>query len=184
MGNELDPRVREMLPSIASFPPKVRYDSIQMVKDFLIPGKQKTKGAGGLLPALGIVLDGEPIKTGCVVLSVPKIISAGGFDVPASKAENWAPVLSKANFRIDPKAGAKMSGILFVSSFINQNAALGVYGNIQRFVNNFNAKYRLSEKPTVVIQTGNNEKHWGEVEKVRHYLSLNSLFLLLHLRIF
>lgn len=39
MGNELEPRVREMLPQIASFSPKTRFDAVQKIKDFLIPGK-------------------------------------------------------------------------------------------------------------------------------------------------
>lgn len=65
-GDELDRRVKEMLPSVASFTPEKRNEAIEEIKAFLIPGAQKTKNAGGLLPACGIVLkeDRLQVRTG------------------------------------------------------------------------------------------------------------------------
>jgi len=94
MGNELDPRVREMLPQIASFSPQVRNDAIGKIKDFLIPGAQTTKSAGGLLPSIGIVLEGKQLQSSCVVLQLPKLIAAG-VEIPQKNAENWAPNLGR-----------------------------------------------------------------------------------------
>ena len=53
-GDSLDRRVKEMLPTIASCTPEERNEAIEKVRQFLIPGAQKTRGAGGLLPACGI----------------------------------------------------------------------------------------------------------------------------------
>ena len=39
-GDELDRRVKEMLPSIASYTPEKRNESIEEIKGYLIPGKQ------------------------------------------------------------------------------------------------------------------------------------------------
>lgn len=57
---ELEPRVREMLPLIASYKPDKRFDALQKIKQFLTPGAQTTRGREGLLPSLGVRLkDGK-----------------------------------------------------------------------------------------------------------------------------
>lgn len=43
-GNELDPRLKMKLPTIASFTPKDRLEGIEEIKRFLKPGAHKTKG--------------------------------------------------------------------------------------------------------------------------------------------
>merc|ERR1712238_229768 len=72
--NELDPFVKQQLPLIASFKPPERHAAIEEMKRYLTPGSQKTRGVGGgLLPALGIVLDDQRIKVQVEVLPLPLI---------------------------------------------------------------------------------------------------------------
>jgi hypothetical protein len=73
-GNELEPRVREMLPQIASFTPEKRNQAIVNIKKLLVPGAQKTKGAGGMLPSLGIILQDQRLPASCCVLPVPTLM--------------------------------------------------------------------------------------------------------------
>ena len=61
--NELDPFLEQQLPLIASFKPFERHQTIEEMKRYLTPGGQKTKGAGGgLLPAIGLILEDERVK--------------------------------------------------------------------------------------------------------------------------
>ena len=48
-------------------------------------GAQKTKGAGGLLPALGIVLRDDRLKARATVLPLP-IMMAGGIEIPKERS--------------------------------------------------------------------------------------------------
>jgi hypothetical protein len=95
-ANELDPSLKEMLPQIASFQPAERSAAIDEIRRFLKPGAQKTKGGGGLLPALGIVLKEDRLVIPAEVLPAP-FISSAGVRIPDSKSGNWTPLLSKVS---------------------------------------------------------------------------------------
>ena len=162
-GNELDPKVREMLPIVASFKPEVRNRAIEKVKTFLVPGTQTSTG-GTLLPAVGIILQQHRIVAPATVLSAP-VLMAAGIKVPERSAENWAPVLSKANFRIEPRLATQLNVIIFHHKDLAQGVNK-VYGKkIRDMVNGFNTHYRLGQAPVAIIATGDNDAHWSAVEK-------------------
>jgi hypothetical protein len=129
-GNELDRRVKELLPTIASYRPHERNEAIDKIKKFLQPGAQKTRGAGGLLPAIGITMKEDRLQAKATVMPVPMLMAAG-VQIPKDKcrfvagvftsrvvlcirssiscllacflstAENWGPVLARANFNVE-----------------------------------------------------------------------------------
>jgi len=53
-----------------------------------------------------------------------------------------------------------MNAVLFRSKFVPDKGARNVYQKIKKLVNNFKAKYCLSENP-IIIESGSNEReHW------------------------
>lgn len=152
-GNELERRVKEQLPMIASYKPEARNSAIDKIRGYLIPGKQKTKGASGLLPALGIVLDDGRLQAKTVVLPLPRML-ATGLEVPKSRAENWAPLLNRASFDVNPREAITLNVVLFHSDKLKEGGVHRVYDSIKRSVNNFNATYRFSERPYKVVRAG------------------------------
>jgi hypothetical protein len=173
-GNELEARVKEQLPKIASYAPEARNEAIDLIKSYLIPGAQKTKGAGGLLPALGITLHEERLKTKATVLPVPIIISRG-VQVPRNK-DNWTPMLSRANFKVEPKQANTLNVIVFHNHRIRRADAEEVYRKLSGQLNKMNAAFRFGEKPYQVIEAGDDERHWGAVERVLSGELPNNLF--------
>jgi len=165
-GDELDRKVRESLPMIASFTPERRNQAIEEIKNFLKPGAQKTKGAAGLLPACGIVLKEDRLHAKAYVLPVP-ILLAAGVKVPPRQAENWAPVLSSAKFNMDQSRSIRLNIVVFYSKKIQLRGARSVYNTIEKLVNGFQASYAFGGS-VEFIETDENERHWGIVEK---YLS-------------
>lgn len=150
-GNELEPRVKQQLPTIASYKPESRNQAIDKIRSYLIPGAQKSKGATGLLPALGIQLADGRLSAKAEVLPLP-MLKAAGIEVPKNKGENWAPLLNKANFNIDPKKSNTMKVIVFHNRKIQ--GAINVYNKIRNLVNSYNATYRLDSKPLEMITAG------------------------------
>mmetsp|Transcript_42001 Transcript_42001/g.46923 ORF Transcript_42001/g.46923 Transcript_42001/m.46923 type:complete len:590 (-) Transcript_42001:1218-2987(-) len=150
-GNELEPRVKQQLPMIASYKPDSRNRAIDKIRSYLIPGAQKSKGAGGLLPALGIQLADGRLSAKAQVLPLPMLMAAG-VPVPASKGENWAPLLNRANFNINPNESNEMKVILFHNERIR--SAVPVYNKIRDLVNSYKATYRLSIQPFQVVSAG------------------------------
>ena len=155
MGDELDDRVKRQLPKIASFMPDRRNRAINKIKDYLTPG------AKGLLPAIGVVLKAERIVAKASVLPVPSLVAAG-IPIPDRSAEFWTPVLSKANFDIDTKQAVEMKVILF---FHKQLKPEKVYDRIRDMVNGFKTFYRFGAKPFAMVKVGDNDQHYGEIEK-------------------
>lgn len=96
-----DPKVKEMLPQIASFVPDVRNKMIENVRGFLTPGKQNKSVGGSLLPAVGIFLADNRIVTDAKVLDPPSLVACG-VSIPKEKSEFFVPCLSRATFEIDP----------------------------------------------------------------------------------
>jgi hypothetical protein len=175
-GNELDPKIRQMLPQIASFKPDARDEAIEKVKEFLTPGKQRSTG-GSLLPAVGVFLDDERIVAQAKVLPAPALMAAG-VTIPPQNADHWAPVLGKANFKVEPKQANILNVVVFFSDRIQKNAASRVYARIRDCVNKFNTHFRFSNNPLREINTGDNEKHWGEYEKFLPSNKRDNLFIL------
>ncbi len=153
-GNELDPEVKERLPMIAGFNPEERNQAIDIIRGYLIPGAQTTRGAGGLLPALGIALQSSIAAT-CKVMPVPSIIAAG-VSVPKEKADNWAPVLSKAHFNVNTSQATTLNVILVCSAFLIERGGgyKDTYDRIRNLVNGHNAKFRLGNSPYEVVKVG------------------------------
>ena len=154
-GNELEPRVKQQLPMIASYKPEQRNAAIDKVRAYLIPGAQKSKGAGGLLPAMGIQLGESRLTAKAEVLQVPMMMAAG-VQVPSSRAENWAPVLARASFNIEPKAANSLQVIVFHNERIR--GAEGVFNKIRDFVNRFDALYRFGDRPVKLISAGTSDE--------------------------
>jgi len=169
-GNELEARVKQQLPMIASYKPESRNQAIDKIRSYLIPGAQRSKGAGGLLPALGIQLADGRLSAKAEVLPLPMLMAAG-IEVPKNKGENWAPFLNRANFNIDPKMSNTMKVIVFHNRKIQ--GAIRVYNKIRSLVNSYNATYRFGDEPMQIISAGDKEEHWGAVGKCFSDPSLN-----------
>lgn len=158
-GNELDEKVRQKLPQIASFTPDVRNEAIETIKVFLTPGAQRNDA---LLPATGIILKNERITAEARVLPVPRILAAG-ISVPERNKEFWAPVLGKAKFDVNPKSATKLNVVLFHNNRLRDVSK--VFETIRDLVNSFNSHYRFGNTAHAIVPVGDNERHWGEVEK-------------------
>jgi hypothetical protein len=172
-GNELDERVKQQLPKIASFPPETRNAAIEKIQTYLTPGSSKGKA---LLPALGIILKDQRISAAARVLSVPRLIAAG-LDIPQRSAEFWAPLLCQANFSIEPRKAVVMNVVLFHHTDL-RSGTNEVYTRIRDFVNGFQTHYRLGEKPFATVPVGDNENHWGQVEQYFSAKAPNNVFVL------
>jgi len=164
--NELDPFVKQQLPLIASFKPKERHEAIEEMKRYLTPGAQKTKGTGGgLLPAIGLVLQDKRVKCQVEVLPLP-LIKAAGLEIPKDKGSMWAPVMNKANYKVDPGKAIKLNVVLVHHQSLKGDA-IKVYDKVRDLVNRFNSTYRFGATPYAIVSAGDVEKHWGAVE--RHF---------------
>jgi hypothetical protein len=150
-GNELEPRVKQQLPMIASHKPEARNAAIDKIRSYLVPGTQKSKGSGGLLPSIGVLLADGRLASKAVVLPVPMMVAAG-VQVPSSRAENWAPMLNKACFNIQPKEANTLHVVVIYNDRIR--GAINVYNRIRDIVNNYKSTYRFSEKPLQYISAG------------------------------
>jgi len=174
--NELDPFVKQQLPLIASFKPPERHAAIEEMKRYLTPGSQKTRGVGGgLLPAVGIVLEDQRIKVQVEVLPLP-IIKAAGMQIPQNSGSNWAPLIAKANYRVDPGKSVNLNVVLVYHKDL-KNCARMVYEKIRDTVNRFNSTYRFGVKPFSFIEVGDSNMHWGGVERHLSGKQPNNLFL-------
>jgi hypothetical protein len=120
-----------------------------------------------LLPAVGIILNENRIQTDAQVLSAPELIAAG-VKVPKEKAENFAPAIGKAVFNIDPTQATELKVVVFHHRDLQQGAK-SVYEKIRDLVNGFKTHFRFGQNPHELISTGDNEQHWGAVE--RHFSS-------------
>ena len=165
-STELEPRVREMLPLIASYSPEKRYGAIQKMKEFLKPGAQTTRRREGLLPALGIILKEGRDLVAARVLRVPEMIAAG-IPIPKEKSEMWAPVVSKANFKVEPTRATVFNVVVVHNRRVKQQAANKVYVNIKNLVNSFKAQYRFGDNTPTFVEAGDGAQHSGAVE--RHF---------------
>eukprot|EP00980_Cylindrotheca_fusiformis_P010697 scaffold2400_cov187-Cylindrotheca_fusiformis.AAC.2 len=162
-GNELERGVKEQLPQIASYQPRDRHDAIDRIRSFLVPGAQTSRGAGGLLPALGVQISNERISAKAKVLPLP-MMQAAGVPVPKNKKENWAPVLNGADFKVNPGQANTLNAVVIYHERLAKGATQ-VFSRIRDFVNKYNATYRLSQEPVRMVRAGDRENHWEQVEK-------------------
>lgn len=174
-GDELAQDVKVMLPTIASYTPEKRNLAIEEIKNYLKPGAQTTKSASGLLPACGIVLSEDRLQAKATVLPVPVLLAAG-VKVPSRNAENWAPVLTRANFNIDSCKAVKLNVVVFHSKKL-RNGTREVFNTIKNLVNGFQASYVFSES-VELVETEENERHWGAVERYFSGKPKENLFVL------
>jgi hypothetical protein len=151
-GNELERRVKEQLPTIASYKPEARNAAIDKIRSYLIPGAQKSKGAGGLLPALGITLKSDRLSAKAQVLPLPMMLAAG-VQVPKSRGENWAPMLNRASFNVDPNSSNTLNVILVYNEKLERGARQ-VYDKVRDLVNRYNASFRFSQEPLEMVKAG------------------------------
>lgn len=169
-SNDLDDELRSQLPQIASFQPSIRNEAIETVKKFLIPGAQTTKGKSGLLPALGIVLSGDRLRVHAEVMPIP-ILQTAGLRVNAAGKSNWAPMIAKANFDVNPNKAVVLSAVVIHHSSIGWEQT---YKTIASLVNSHKAVFRLPERPSKVVCAADDmERHWGSVET--HFSSTQKL---------
>jgi len=162
-ANELDPQVKQKLPMIASFVPSLRNDAIEEMRKYLVPGAQKTKGVGGgLLPALGIILEDSRMKVDVEVLPLP-LLKAAGVQIPKEKANMWAPVINRANYKVDSGKAVEMNVVVIHHNSLT-NSALQVYEKVRNLVNGHNSHYRFGDEPFALVSAGDNENHWRPVE--------------------
>jgi hypothetical protein len=163
-GTEIDMQLKRELPMLTSYKPKVRSASIDEIRRYLIPGAQKTKGpGGGLLPALGIVLKDDRLAVKAETLSIPEIVAAG-IRIPSHKAQNWAPTLSSANFKVNVNDVTNLNVVVVVHQSAERQAT-AMYDRVCRMVNNLQASFRFPDKPYEIVSAGDLERHWGAVEK-------------------
>lgn len=161
-GNELDPQLKMKLPLIASFTPQVRYEGIDEMKRYLIPGAQKNRTGGALLTSLGFGLVDKLINVPVTKLELPAIIAAG-VQVPAHMGGMWAPMISKANYKVNPQHAVKLNVVLVCHRSIGNY--VGIYNSIRDMVNAHSAKFRLGDKPFQRVEAGDRKDHWGVVER-------------------
>jgi hypothetical protein len=164
--NELDQFVKMQLPMVASFKPHERNAAIEEMKRFLIPGAQKTKGiGGGLLPALGIILANDRIKVNVEVLPLP-IIRAAGVEIPEDKGQQWAPLINRANYNVRANEAVTLNVVLVFHHSLGRSIDM-IYGKLRDNVNKHQSNYRFGDRPYAYIEAGDNDHHWGPVE--RHF---------------
>ena len=85
-GTEIDAQLKRELPTLTSYKPKVRSTAIDEIRRYLVPEAQKTKEAGGLLPALRIVLKDDRLAVKAETLPIP-LIMAARIQIPSHKAQ-------------------------------------------------------------------------------------------------
>jgi aubergine-like protein len=163
-GTDLDIHLKRELPMLTSFTPKVRSSSIDEIRRYLIPGAQKTKGAGGgLLPALGIILKDDRLAVKAETLLMPQIMAAG-IQIPSHKGQNWGPTLASANFKVNPNEVTNLNVVVIVHQSV-EGQTRTMYGRVRQMVNRCNASFRFPEEPYEIVAAGDLERHWGAVER-------------------
>jgi len=143
---ELSEDVRSKLPMIAGFSPNERVDAMREIKNFLVPGAQRTRGISGLMPALGVALR-NPICPQAMVLSIGRLNCAG---VNVSGRAGWAPKIHKAAYQVKPNRATNMKCVVFHHKTLNEQTCKAVYDVLVQQVNGYSSKYRLLSSVTFV----------------------------------
>jgi len=93
------------------------------------------------------------------------MLLAAGIRIDQSKAENFGPTIGRASFNVEPSDVLNMNTVVFYSRQLQKRSAERVFGRIRDSVNKFRTQYRLSPEPYAMIETGDNERHWGVIER-------------------
>ena len=163
--NELNPFVKQQLPLVASFKPKVRHDAIEEIRKYLVPVNRSASSRDnghGLLPALGLTLRDERVKVNIEVLQLP-VIKAAGMPIPKEKGKMWAPVIGRANYKAEPGSIVKLKVVLVHHHSIGQSC-IKVYSKLRDTLDRLNSTYRFEDQPYQIIEAGDKEAHYGPVE--------------------
>jgi hypothetical protein len=113
MKNELDAKVRESLPQIASSKPDVRKKAIDAVASLLTR-------PGALLSSVGILLSHQRLRTAAIVIPSPQIfIENRGF---VSAGANFGGTVTKANFNVNPSEVTTLRVVLVRHSDLRNTA--------------------------------------------------------------
>ena len=94
----------------------------------------------------------------------PPMLMAAGVQIPPRNSENWAPALGKAKFNVEPNRSVRLNVVVFHSKRLSRGAK-EVFGRIRNFVNDFKTAYTFSDSPVEMIETDEQERHWGAVER-------------------
>ena len=89
---------------------------------------------------------------------------AAGIKIPAAKAQNWAPMLGNASYRVEPKERTKLNVVVICHQSVERDAP-SMYGRLRNIVNKFEASFTFPQEPYDIVAAGDNERHWGAVEK-------------------
>lgn len=148
-GNELDSRIREQLPKVASYEPKVRDDALNEMMAFV--GNEDH-----LLASCGIMLNRNMndnskarfLPTKAVVMKAPQLI-AKGVQLSERYKDNWTRGMQDAWFRKrNPTAGVELKVLVFYNRReINEGGAMSVFNMIRFYVKSFQAAYSFEERP-------------------------------------
>lgn len=155
-GTELPRDVKDMLPKIASFPPRVRNEAVEMIRGYLIPG---ARGGKGVLPGLGIQITDQRFSSRATVLPFPMVM-ANGVRVPEANKGMWAGFVNRSNYRVEIRDSNIFNVVLICSHHLNVPSALEVYSEIRENVNRLNTCYRLSNEPKI-FQAGEQVLYWN-----------------------
>ena len=68
-------------------------------------------------------------------------------------AENWAPLLGRAKFNVEPRQAVKLNVVVFCSKKV-KHGAHDVYNKIAQLVNDFKTSYVFNSSPLALIETG------------------------------
>lgn len=150
-GNELEKRVKEQLPMIASFTADQKNAAIDKIRAYLDPRKKSSSVGSGLLPALGIQLKDERLSAKAKIMPIPRMIAAG-IEIPRHRGSNWASALNKANFNVNPGEANDLQVILVANGEIRGPER--IFEKLRNHVNSLNSTFRFSQQPIEVISAG------------------------------
>lgn len=110
---------------------------------------KRRKGAGGgLLPALGIIIDDARVIVPVESLPLP-ILTTAGIKVPIEKARLWAPDISRANWDVERGTAVEMKVVVIHHKSLRDHAEAvnPGYRKIRDCVNKHNSFYRFAQQP-------------------------------------
>lgn len=84
--------------------------------------------------------------------------------IPAARAQNWAPTLINASYRVQAKDTTRLNVVVVCHQSVERDAP-SMYGRLKRIVNKYQASFSFPEEPYDIVPAGDNEKHWGAIER-------------------
>jgi len=84
-------------------------------------------------------------------------------EIPQEKGHMWAPLMNRANYRVDPGRSTTLNVVLVYHQSLGRSIDK-VYGKVRDLVNRFNSSFRFAEAPIAQVEAGDNDRHWKAVE--------------------